>query len=82
MSLINFEKYVLESVLSGDNEWLFRIKYNVIHYAISGIDAIFRHCNADNQMAKEEKDIFHSLIDDRWQLFSSDFSVTDLPDCP
>lgn len=73
LSLINFEKYVLESVLPGDNEWLFRIKYNVIHYAFSGIDAIFRHCNADNKMAKEEKEIFQELIDDRWQLFSSDF---------
>ena len=73
LSLINFEKYVLESVLPSDNEWLFRIKYIVIHYALSGVDAIFRHCNADNKMAKEEKDVFQKLIGDRWQLFSSDF---------
>lgn len=73
LSLINFEKYVLESVLPGDNEWLFRIKYIVTHYALSGIEAIFRHCNADNKMTKVEKDIFQELVNDRWQLFSSDF---------
>lgn len=73
LSLINFEKYVLEKVLPIDNEWLFRIKYVVIHYALSGIEQIYRHCNADNKMDVEIKNLFQTLLDDRWTFFPSEF---------
>jgi len=72
LSVVNFEKYVLESVLPADNEWLFRVKYVVIHYVLSGIEKIYRHCNADNKMEKTESEKFQKLIIDRWILSSSE----------
>lgn len=73
LSLINFEKYILESVLPAGNEWLFRIKYVVLHYTILGIDSIYRHCNSDNKMSELETEAFQKLTRDKWTLFSSDF---------
>ena len=71
LSLVNFEKYILESVLPEDNEWLFRIKYIVIHYALSGIEKIFRHCNPDNKMEKKESEKFQKILIDKWTISSS-----------
>lgn len=73
LSIVNFEKYFIESLLPKDNTFVFRIKYIVLHHVIHGIENMYRHLNPDGKLDRRISDEMTDIFSDKTSIFPSAF---------